>query len=175
MAFDNTIKDAKFVYSLIYTNSASAFTMERNTVDKVEDHSVHITSPDGDKRKVSFLDFDEKLSEDNITRDINGIVLSTIMESDSDQDNIVVMYYLDENNAHDALTYFSQFDFDKLYSAYMHILNTTELDNWLIGLTNQIKYIVKYDKKFNLDDIKKYVHEYIDKSLDDPDKKLWDA
>lgn len=173
MAFNNAIKDAKYVYSLIYTNSASAFTMERNTVDKVENHSVYFTSPGGDKRKVSFLDFAEKLLEDDIKRDINGIVLSNIMESDPDQDDIVVMYYLDEDKAFNALTYFSQFDFDKLDSAYRHDMNTTELNNWLIGLTSHIKYIVKYDKKFNLDDVKKYVHEYIDKSLVNPDKNLW--
>ena len=106
MTFDEAINKATCIYSLMYYPNAS-MAVVRNTVDEVEDNFVYFTTPDEHiKRKVTFLDFAEKLREDK--RDIDAIVLPKIKER-PDQDAIAVMYYLDNKNAIKAIHHFGDY------------------------------------------------------------------
>lgn len=162
MAFEDAINKATYIYSLIYFPDAS-LTTARNTVDKVEDNFVYFTTPMHKKRKALFTDFAEKLREDK--RNLDDIVLAKIKEHDPYQGEIDVMYFLDDKTAIRAMNHFDQYAlwFSHIYDE--NNMDDEELNNWLIGLTSHIKHIVKNDKKINLNDVKKYVHEYIDKNL----------
>ena len=161
MAFDEAINKATYIYSLIYFPD-TVLSTARNTVDKVEDNFVYFTTPKHKKGKASFLDFAEKLREDK--RSIDDIVLSKIKEHDPDQDEMVLMYFIDDKTAIRAMNYFDQYAWWFSHISDEYDMDDEELNNWLIGLTGHIKHIVN-DKKTNLNDIKKYVHEYIDKNL----------
>ena len=162
MSFDDAINKATYIYSLIYFPDAVLSTA-RNTVDKVEGNFVYFTTPKHKKGKASFMDFAEKLREGK--RSIEDIVLSKIKEHNPDQDEMALMYFIDDKTAIRAMNYFDQYAwlFSNISDEYD--MDDEELNNWLIGLTSHIKHIVKNDKKINLNDVKKYVHEYIDKNL----------
>ena len=162
MAFVDDINKATYIYSLIYFPDAVLATA-RNTVDKVEGNFVYFTTPKHKKGKASFMDFAEKLREGK--RSIEDIVLSKIKEHNPDQDEMALMYFIDDKTAIRAMNYFDRYAlwFSNISDEYD--MDDEELNNWLVGLTSHIKHIVKNDKKTNLNDIKKYVHEYIDKNL----------
>lgn len=162
MAFEDAINKATYIYSLIYFPDAS-LTTARNTVDKVEDNFVYFTTPMHKKGKALFTDFAEKLREDK--RNLDDIVLPKIKERDPDQDEMAVMYFLDDKTAIRAMNHFDQYALWFSHISDENDMDDEELNNWLIGLTSHIKHIVKNDKKINLNDVKKYVHEYIDKNL----------
>lgn len=162
MAFEDAINKATYIYSLIYFPDAS-LTTARNTVDKVEDNFVYFTTPKHKKGKASFIDFAEKLREDK--RNLDDIVLSKIKERNPYQDEMDVMYFLDDKTAIRAMNHFDQYALWFSHISDENDMVDEELNNWLIGLTSHIKHIVKNDKKINLNDVKKYVHEYIDKNL----------
>lgn len=162
MSFDDAINKATYIYSLIYFPDASLATA-RNTVDKVEDNFVYFTTPKHKKGKASFMDFAEKLREDK--RNLDDIVLPKIKEHDPYQGEIDVMYFLDDETAIKAMNYFDQYAWWLSHISDENAMDDEELNNWLIGLTSHIRHIVKNDKKINLNDVKKYVHEYIDKNL----------
>ena len=164
MAFSDAINKATYIYSLIYF-SDSSLAVARNTVDKVDGNFVYFTTPKHKKGKAVFLDFYEKLREDK--RNIDAIVLTKIKEHDPDQDEMALMYFLDDKTAIKAMNYFDQYAWWFSHISEEHDIDDEELNNWLIGLTSHIKHIVKNDKKINLTDVKKYVHEYIDKNLCD--------
>ena len=162
MAFVDDINKATYIYSLIYFPDAVLSTA-RNTVDKVEGNFVYFTTPKHKKGKASFMDFAEKLREGK--RSIEDIVLSKIKEHNPDQDEMALMYFIDDKTAIRAMNYFDRYAlwFNNISDEYD--MDDEELNNWLVGLTSHIKHIVKNDKKTNLNDVKKYVHEYIDKNL----------
>ena len=162
MAFEDAIIKATYIYSLIYFGDAS-LAVARNTVDKVEDNFVYFTTPKCKKGKASFLDFAEKLREDK--RNLDVIVLPKIKEHDPDQGEIDVLYFIDDKTAIRAMNHFEQYAWLFSHISDENDMDDEELNNWLIGLTSHIKHIVKNDKKINLNDVKKYVHEYIDKNL----------
>ena len=162
MAFDEAINKVTYIYSLIYFPD-TILAVARNTVDKVEDNFVYFTTPKHKKGKASFVDFAEKLREDK--KDIDDIVLSKIKEHDPDQDEMDLMYFIDDKTAIRATNHFDLYAWWFSHNSDEDDMDDEELNNWLIGLTSHIKHIVKDDKKTNLNDIKKYVHEYIDKNL----------
>lgn len=162
MAFDEVINKATYIYSLIYFPD-TILAVARNTVDKVEGNFVYFTTPKHKKGKASFMDFAEKLREGK--RSIEDIVLSKIKEHDPDQDEIALMYFINDKTAIRAMNYFDQYAWWFSHISDEYYMDDEELNNWLVGLTSHIKHIVKNDKKTNLNDIKKYVHECIDKNL----------
>ena len=162
MAFVDDINKATYICRLIYFGDISLAVM-KNTVDKVEDNFVYFTTPTHKKRKALFTDFAEKLREDK--RNLDDIVLPKIKEHDPYQGEIDVMYFLDDKTAIRAMNHFDQYAWWFSHISDEKNMDDEELNNWLIGLTSHINHIVKNDKKINLNDVKKYVHEYIDKNL----------
>lgn len=181
--FDLELNKRGVLYLLEFNNFTVSFRIKLCRVyaingDKIE--CVIINSPyncEDESVTISHNDIAEVLIANNLFNRAAAVTRVTkgIYEANPNKDEFIpLLYYLNKDRAYAEMAdRVNKINFGKGITAMTHDLNYSELNNWLVGLTSCIKHITKYDKKSNLDDVKKYVHEYIDKSLDNPDKNLW--
>lgn len=180
--FDAELNKRGLLYLLEFNNFTVSFRIKLCRVNAINGDKIEcdiIDSPyncENESVTISHNDIAEVLISNSLFDRVAAAIRVTtgIYEANPNKDEFVpLLYYLNKDRAYAEMAdRVNKINARKGITDMTYDLIYSELNNWLVGLTSCIKHIVKYDKKINLDDVKKYVHEYIDKSLDNPDKNL---